>query len=395
MTTDVHANMHQATPDQAIDLAIDKTHLKDDKQIYPHIVKQYPDVSEKRLRKVNSTRPKDEYSHRKKDYYYPIFSTHPYAFQIDLLEQSANRDREEYPAYYIIIINVNTKYGYAIPIENKDKETIHNELSEFIRDHRMVSITCDEESAFKSKRVIEMLSANRISIKFITDKRHSALSLVDRFIKQLRDMNTPTVHTQRQSDNPKYRDFSRHRMEKLINIYNTTIHPSTGVTPQEMEDDPLLEEKFIIKKLYQKERRRKITDFELEPGTFVRYILPKDPNKKHRYKVSPEAYQISHKDGNAYSIMAADGTTKTVARWRLFPLGKTLPEKMKFANTFHNNMGTVSRIIDYDEAAKKYTVEFAMPDGSTYQDRVSERIMRGATPQLMTDLEKRYFKGQR
>ena len=380
------------TTDQAIDLAIDKTHLTDAKQIYPHIVKQYPDVSEKRLRKVNSTRPKNEYPHRKSDYYYPIFSTHPYAFQMDLLEQSAGRDVQKYPAFYIIIINVNTKYGYAIPINNKDKETIHKELKKFIEKHRMVSITCDEESAFKSKRVIELLTANKISIKFITDKRHSALSLVDRFIKQLRDMNTPTVHSKRQSDDPKYRDFSRHRMEKLINIYNTTIHPGTGVTPQQMEEDPLLEEKFIIKKLYQKERRRKITDFELEPGTFVRYILPKDPNKKHRYKVSPEAYQISHKDGNAYSIMAADGTTKIVARWRLFPLGKNLPAKMKFANTFHNNMGTVSRIIDYDESQKKYTVEFSMPDGSTYQDRISERNMRGATPQLMTDLEKRFFK---
>ena len=380
------------TTDQAIDLAIDKTHLKEDRQIYPHIVRQYPDVTEKRLHKVNSTRPRDEYPHRKGDYYYPIFSRHPYAFQIDLLEQSANRDRETYPAFYIMIINVNTKYGYAIPIENKDKETINEALSDFIKEHNMVSITCDEESAFKSKRVLDTLTRNKISIKFITDKRHSALSLVDRFIKQLRDMNTPTVHTHRQSDDPKYRDFSKHRMEKLINIYNTTIHPATGVTPQEMEDDPMLEEKFIIKKLYQKERRRKITDFELQPGMYVRYILPKDPNKKHRYKVSPEAYQISHKDGNAYSIMAADGTTKTVARWRLFPLGNTLPDKMKFANTFHSNVGTVSRILDYDATRKQYRVEFSMPDGSTYQDTISERTIRGATPQLMTDLEKRYFR---
>ena len=380
------------TTERDIDIAIDKTHLRDDRQIIPHVLKQYPNVTAAEVRKVNKTRPKDDYPHRKGDYYYPIFSTHAYAFQMDLLEQSADRDANIYPAYYLIILNINTKYAYAIPIENKNKETIHRELSEFIRDHRMVSIVCDEEAAFKSKRVIDMLTRHKISIKFITDKRHSALGLIDQFIKQLRDMNTPTVHTVRQSDNPKYRDFSRHRMEKLLNIYNNTIHPTTGVTPQNMEDDPDMEERFIIKKIYQKERRRKITDFELEPGTFVRYIMPKDPTKKHRYKVSPEAYQISHKDGNAYSIMAADGTTKTVARWRLIPLGNTLPAKLKFANSFHNNMGTVNRIIDYDEHTRKYTVEFSMPDGTTYQDRVSERNMRGATPQLMTDLEKRYFR---
>ena len=379
------------TSDRQVDIAIDKTHLRNEKQIYPHIQRQYPDVSEQRLHNINETRPKDEFPHRREDYYYPIFSTHPYAFQIDLLEQSADRDPERYPAFYFILINVNTKYGYAIPIENKNKITINNVLTEFIGEHKMISITCDEESAFKSKLVLQTLTENRISIKFITGKRHSALSAVDRFIKQLRDMNTPTVHSIRQSDDPKYRDFSVHRMNKLLRIYNTTIHPATGVTPQEMEDDPLLEEKFIIKKLYQKERRRKITDFELQPGMFVRYILPKDPNRKHRYKVSPEAYQISHKDGNAYSIMAADGTTITVARWRLFPLGTVLPPKMKFANSFHNNMGTLNRILDFDRETRKYTVEFVMPDGTTFQDIVSERNIRGATPQLMTDLEKRFL----
>ena len=160
--------------EQDIDLAIDKTHLRDDRQIIPHVLKQYPEVTAAEVRKVNKTRPKDDYPHRKGDYYYPIFSTHAYAFQMDLLEQSADRDANIYPAYYLIILNINTKYAYAIPIENKNKETIHRELSEFIRDHRMVSIVCDEEAAFKSKRVIDMLTRHKISIKFITDKRHSA-----------------------------------------------------------------------------------------------------------------------------------------------------------------------------------------------------------------------------
>ena len=89
--------------------------------------------------------------------------------------------------------------------------------------------------------------------------------------------------------------------------------------------------------------------------------------------------------------MAADGTTITVARWRLFPLGSVLPDKMKFANSFHNNQGTVNRIIDFNNETRKYTVEFTMPDGTLYQDQVSERNMRGATPQQKTDLEKRWF----
>ena len=379
------------TTDKQIDLAIDKTHLRSPKKMHKHIVKKHPDVSLKRLKAVHKKRPKDKNPHDPKRYYYPIFSNHPYSFQIDLLEQSHDRDKDEYPAFYFILINVNTKFGYAIPIENKDQNTIHDVLKKFTEDHKVVSLICDEEGALQSKRVLDMLTKKNISIKFINDQRHSALSVVDRFIRTLRDMNVPTVHTKRQSDHAKYRDFSKHRMEKLLDIYNNTEHSNTGHTPKAMEDDINLEKKYIIKKLYEVERRRKITDFELEPDTFVRYILPKDPKKKHRFKVSPEAYKISHKEGNAYVLMAADGTTKTVSRWRIFPLGKRLPAKMKFANTFGNNNGVVNKINSYDKRTGNYNVEFLMPDGKRVNDTIHERNLRGTTPQIMSYLEKQFF----
>ena len=127
------------TTDKQIDLAIDKTHLKDTEKIYPHVVKKHPDVSKKRLERVNKRRPKDEHPHSKKNYYYPIFSNHPYTFQIDLLEQSTDRDKTIYPAFYVIIINVNTKYAYAIPIENKNQNTLYDVLKKFIGDNKVLS----------------------------------------------------------------------------------------------------------------------------------------------------------------------------------------------------------------------------------------------------------------
>ena len=95
------------TTDAQIDLAIDKTHLKSSKKIAPHVQRQYVDATPERVDRVNRTRPRDEHPHKKKNYYYPIFSNHPYTFQIDLLEQSHDRDKQKYPAYFVIIINVN------------------------------------------------------------------------------------------------------------------------------------------------------------------------------------------------------------------------------------------------------------------------------------------------
>ena len=89
-------------------------------------------------------------------------------------------------------------------------------------------------------------------------------------------------------------------MNKLLNIYNNTVHSAlrfghgpaaTNHTPAEMERDPNLETQYITEKLYQLERRRKQTNFELQPD-YVRYILPKDPHTKSRFKVSPDT--LSH-----------------------------------------------------------------------------------------------------
>ena len=360
--------------DSAVDAAIDKTHLRTTKRIVPHVKRQHPNVTEQQIKAVNKTRPKDSYSHDPQRYYYPVFANHHHAFQMDLLEQSKDRP-PEYPAYFLILINVNTRYAHAIPTERKTKEAINEILTEFINAHAITSIVCDDERAFTSKLVLDTLTSHNVSIRIITEQRHSALSIVDRFIRTLRDMNTPTVKSQHQSTHPKYRDFSIKRMNKLLNIYNHTVHGSTNHTPAEMEQDPNLETEYITAKLYQLERRRKQKDFELKPDTYVRYILPKDPHTKSRFKVSPEAYRISHREGNAYVLIAQDGTIKTVPRWRIIPLGSTLPAKLKFSSSFGNNNGTVrasaqtrgvfQEILSYNPRTRKYTVQFSMPDGST------------------------------
>jgi hypothetical protein len=203
-------------------------------------------------------------------------------------------------------------------------------------------------------------------------------------------MNKSTVKGPRTSEDPKYRDFSPHRMQKLITIHNETIQNSTNHTPQEMKDDSQLEKAYIIKKLYERERRTKITDLDLPEGTKVRYILQKTPLTKKRYKISPEYYTISGRDGHSYIIMAKDGTTKTISRWRLFP-AKNIA-KLKFGTTFSSNRGELSSIESFNPTTRKYDVKFKMPDGTFYNDTISEIDIRGSTPQIKTKLERDYFK---
>ena len=159
--------------DSAVDRAIDKTHLRTTKRIVPHVKRQHPNVTEQQIKAVNKTRPKDSYSHDPRRYYYPVFANHHHAFQMDLLEQShglcpaphqrdnsaaersSSRERPDtFPAYFLILINVNTRYAHAIPTERKTKEAINEILTEFINSHAITSIVCDDERAFTSKLVL-------------------------------------------------------------------------------------------------------------------------------------------------------------------------------------------------------------------------------------------------
>jgi hypothetical protein len=374
-----------------IDIAIDKTHLKSDKEIIPHVKKSIPTATTKEIKAENATRPKDNHPHDEKRYYIPIFSSHSGAYQIDLLEQSHERDKAKYPNFFFIAINVNTRYAYAFAQNDKTADSILESIKKLCEENkkpRVVSLVSDEEAGVVSQKVIDFLNDKKISLKTITEQRHSPLGMIDGFIRRLRDMNTPTVHGKSTSENPKYRDFSTDKMDKLINIHNNTVNSATKHTPLEMKNDEKLERSYIISKLYERERRMKITDAELPEGTKVRFILERNPLAKKRYKVSPEYYQIAGKDSKSFIIMAKDGTTKTISRWRLFPVRDST--KLKFGASFGNNRGELDRIDSWNARTKKFVVRFKMPDGSYVKDSISKLDLRGSNPQLETELEKEF-----
>jgi hypothetical protein len=294
----------------------------------------------------------------------------------------------KFPAFFFIAININTRYAYAYPQDDKTQDSILDSIKKLCHEDKIVNLVSDEEAGVTSSKVIDYLNDKKISLKTITEQRHTPLAIIDNLIRQLRDMNTPTVHGKGTSENPKYRDFSIRKMDKLINIHNTSKSSSTNCTPTEMTNDPKLEKSYIIKKLYERERRMKITDAELPEGTKVRYILDRDPLAKRRYKVSPEYYQVAGKDGKSFIIMAKDGTTKTISRWKLFPVKDA--SKLKFGATFGNNRGELDSIVSYNERTKEYTVRFKNPDGTLSNDKIKKLDMRGSNPQIPTPLEKEF-----
>ena len=81
------------------------------------------------------------------------------------------------------------------------------------------------------------MKSKNISQYIVLDNNHTSLAVIDSFIRHLRDMNITNEKSKYQSHHSKYRNFSTHRMNELINIYNNTIHSTTEMKPIEMEND--------------------------------------------------------------------------------------------------------------------------------------------------------------
>lgn len=372
--------------DAEVNNIVDKLHFRSFNKIWEYLSNEYEDITRKQAKRVFDQRLKDitktEKKHKK--YFNPVFSTHTNAYLMDLLENQ----RGFAPKYWYIFININTRYAYAYPIERKTEKEILDVLKSFVENNNVNSLTGDDESAFSSKNTVEYLTNKKISLRIIQEQQHGALSIIDRFIRTLRDMNIPTEKTKKQSGDEKYTNFTEKRMRKLMNIYNNTYHNIIQMKPSQMKDDIDLETKYIRHCLTRRYKAITQPGYQLAENEYVRYVLEHKKTDKKRYKVSRECYIISGKEGNLYILSAKDGTTRLFPRWRLISLGITKPNNIKVADTFPGiSKGVVSKILRYGKDRNHYVVLFEVPGEEEVEDEIPKSYLRGKFPTKKSQLE--------
>ena len=373
---------------------IQKLHLRTVSKIMPHVKKKFPNATEQEVKDILKSFVHDPPRLNQKQYYNKIFSDHPHAWMMDLLDNTGqtpdynnkadvelNETTKRYPIYWYIFININTRFVVVYPLWHKTNDKIFNILQRFINEHKCVSLTSDKESAFISEQTTNYLKSHNISQYIVLDDNHTSMAIMDSFIRHLRDMNINNEKSKYQSHHSKYRNFSVNRMNKIIDIYNTTIHLSTHMTPKEMEEDVSKEREYIAFNLI---RRSKMKKHDIPNGNYVRLVLAKDLMKKRRFKVSREVYIVSGRDGKNYFIQAEDKTTTSVPRHRLIDIGKTKPDKYKLATTIPEGYHLATGIINKE--SKKYLVQYGN-DGAGELRKVE---LRRHHPQLETNLEKEF-----
>jgi len=374
----------------AVNAFIDTLHFRTYDHVVDAVKNKFPDLSESEIADIVNGRLKDHFVKKKKiaPYMIKIFSSSPNCWFHDLYDNGVNRE----PRYWHIFIGMNNRYADALPLPDKKAKSIYKTLKLFIDKYHPLKLTSDQESGFIEKDNLQLLTDNKVLVQTIPDQNHSALGIIDRFIRTLRDMNTPVQKSKRQSHDEKYTFITEKRMTKLLNVYNNSYHTAIECTPKQMFNDAEREKKYILKCQQLRDQQRKIKDFELKDGWFVRYIVPRDTKKK-RYQLTHECYKIDGKNGMMYNLMAKDGTTIVKPRFQLYLCAKDgrKPDNIQWAETIKGHWnGTIEKIISHDKRTNKYKVLFTVPNQEPYEDTIPASYLRGNFPQMISELEKQF-----
>jgi hypothetical protein len=270
-----------------------------------------------------------------------------------------------------MIINLNTKMGYAYNMKSKCAESVKTALTKFFTSVKGIkSMTSDEDAAYTSHTVVELFNQHHIQLFTTTDEDHHTLGVVNRFIRTIRDMVFTLT---------KERQISVQNMKQAIDTYNHSLHKATGFRPIEMTEEQ--EQEFIQKKIAE---TAQVPGYDFKMGDRVQIVLAPKPLEKVRARLSLESYIIDGKEGRSYWVKAKDQSVDKVPGFRLVKCRASVP----FAATLKKNKrGVVEEILDYNAASDQYHLR--------YEDKSvkwqSAQDLREGNPTALTYMEKRFW----
>lgn len=238
---------------------------------------------------------------------------------------------------YLLCENINTRYAWIHELKSKNTNDVLEVFKKFVEELRPAGIKCDAEAAFSSIKFIDYCQENHIVLRVVLNELHSDLGSINRLCRTLRDM-----------------DYSD--PVKAVKQYNKRFHESIGMAPREMQFDDNAQLKYLFDQLELRDKKNKLLlDHSLKRGDRVRYVLDEKEHRfqkqQYHHKLSNDYYFIEQvRSPYAFDIIAEDGSTKTVPRFRLFKVKKG--DDSSFAKTIEDG----SSFTIYDEISDYFPV---------------------------------------
>ena len=320
---------------------------------------------------------------------FPIYSRSSGCYQMDTLEQSdtlkdlhrevnvntrsqtnkkfiefQKRVKDDYPPYYLILIHVNTKKAYYVPMIHKDAATVKTAFEQYVLPNvpDIHQIVTDEDTAYTGTQMQALFKANNITHVTTKDSGKHILGTINRFMRTIRDMNRP------------HRNISIPQMHRLIAEYNDRVHKTTKHKPNEMTEK---QEKQFIMDQYQKEQAIKAATL-IPSNQPIRIALDQKLFEKRRLNFTQQAFAIQRMDGKQYVVKDINGEEFRVPRW-----------KIKVGGVVESNEEPGS-IIEWNETKNMYKVRL----GNDRVDYCSIDRLRKDKPYEAHPLEIAFWKGK-
>lgn len=245
--------MNEAKTDDNLEAAMrteyyDTSNGFSEKKIYRKLKSKHPALTHKQLNTfINNQESKQLFVKNKSssDYHLSIPKS-PFArCQMDLLDLSNEVvNRNHGMKWLFVLIDSYTKLAFVRPM--KSKSTI-NCLSAFMeineeiwREHKelILTVDCDNESAFTSREFSRYCEKNDITLHFSRNDDSKSKAFVERFNRTIREK----INTAKSALNTN--NWVDH-IQPIIKAYNTTVHSSTKREPIEA----LTENSFLDKQI--------------------------------------------------------------------------------------------------------------------------------------------------
>ena len=290
------------------------------------------------------SRVKDSYTNKKdvKQLMIKIFSTASNTWFHDLMNNGKDRD----PPYWHVFLETNSRFADAFKCDDKSVGSVERSLKQFVEKWHPIKLTSDDDTTFKSKRVLQYLHENDVQVQVVPDQNHGALGTINRFIRTLRDLNQPREGDGKDSTDDEFKWISPNKMVRMLNTYNNTYHDSIKCTPNEMISDPEIEKHYVSKMMKLREKQQQRDQFEMKRGTKVRLLsLTRPYLEKKRYRWSPEYYIIGGHDGLMYKLISADNKVIIRPRYLIRKLNSIEKQRLTHAKTIPHKPQDIEEIV--------------------------------------------------
>ena len=293
-----------------------------------------------------------------------------HCYQMDTLEQSDNakEDAQNYdvmPPYYLVLININSRKGFAYPMNTKSAPDVAAAITNFLKDVPITHLYTDADRAYTGVEVQTLLNQYKVQHHTTTNDNKHALGIVNRFIKTIRDWN-----------GAERRDIDLGDMLQLLDEYNDTVHSATKCKPNDWtkaKNDAYVEQKH-------REMIAKQGGDDIHIGDMVRIPRNYSMFAKRRIQYEPDLYKVEGIDGNRFQVLK-NGKLVTFSRFQL---------RKPFGGERQHQTGpdgdAIAKILEYDAETREYLVE--CEDGS--QTTVTARSLRDKSNRLSL-LERKFW----